>query len=612
MDDKIQTGLLEAFSVAWEPPFSGSIFEWAKKYIELPSNYAIQGKFEVSPHMVQPFHELLDPSTRQLNLIAATQTGKTLISELFLPYLICNDPGPTMKLHQTVDMAQLFAQTRLLPLLDRCKPVKTMLEYQRYSAKKKGVTLPHMSVIIDGAKENVLHGMSIRYLLLDEVHLYDSDVVQKALSRTTAFSHNRKILVTSQPGVEGDQLSRQNTGLDYEWGWTCPYCNNVQPYFWSKEKEDGTWAGFVWQKIYESGSTEILDYEKTGASTRLFCYYCTGSVGDTPSERHMLNISGSYILLKDNGDHAVKTYRWTAFTNEQISFKEKTIQYLLGRSAHKQTGTTDALMLFNQQVLGKEWKRSTVIDPGKVLTAAFNPSDLWKEEIFRCLTVDYQRKHGQKFYCVTAWSRTECRVLDHSFVATWEEIYNIQKKWNIPSPAVFIDYGYNSEEVAKEAVKHIQPIKVGKRIEAYGWICLKGDGQHDMGFPHKDGTRRYFSQEQKVAVNNFQFARLYLWSNLPIKSSLMWIRDNKSDVKLVLPSNDPEFETHLNAENLEDVLDKRTGLMTKRWVQKHDNNHYLDCMAMAVVAANMRGIFLVPIVDVRYDVSTPNKKVEQE
>ena len=604
MEAVIENELLTSFNAAWNPPWTGSIYEWAHRNVELPNAYAVQGRFDISisKYLIPPLDDLLNNKVVQVNIIAATQTGKTMGSEIFIPYIICNDPGPVLKLHQSEEMAGLFAETRLIPLLQNCKPVKAMLDYNRFSAKKKGILLPHMAATIGGAKENLLHGVSIRYLMLDECHLYDKEVIVKAKSRTTAFSHNKKILLTSQPGIEKDQLSEQNTGLDYQWGWKCPSCTILQPYYWTKEKQDGTWAGFNWIKTYTSGSLDEYDYEATGASTKLNCYYCTASVSDTPVEREYLNSTGEYILIKDNGDHSVHTYRWPAFVNKGISFKEKTIQYLLARAAHKQTGNLDALQIFTQQVLGQEWKRTTVYDAAKVLISSFNPSDLWKEEIFRCMAVDYQKKYATKFFVVTAWSKTECRVLEHGLVLTWDEVEVIQKKWKIPAPGVFVDSGFNSDEVYKQCCAHIQPIKIGKRIEAYGWYALKGDGQHN-DYPHKDGTRRYYSQETKIAINNIQFARLHLWSNFAIKTSLVWIRDGKSDIKMVMPAIDPEFERHMHSETLEEVIDAKTGLKIKRWIKRHDDNHFFDCMSMCILAANMRGIFLIPIKDHTYIIS---------
>src|ERR1051326_2775887 len=244
MNDKLRKSLINGFKESIEPPYTGSIAEWGKDYISLPPNFAIQGSFDISlsNYLRSPMEDLRNPNVNQINLVGATQTGKTLVSEIFIPYIIINSPGPILRLHQTDEMAQLFVETRLLPLLDNCKPVKSIIVNHRFSAKKTGINLPHMAVKIGGAKDNLLHGSSVRYLLMDEVWLYSQQVVEKAKARTTAFGNNKKILLTSQPGEEGDQLDEENRGLIYEWGWRCPHCQTTQSYYWSKEKENnGGW-----------------------------------------------------------------------------------------------------------------------------------------------------------------------------------------------------------------------------------------------------------------------------------------------------------------------------------------------------------------------------------
>lgn len=596
MEISVQAELLQSFSDALEPPFSGSVYEWASINVSLPTSYAVQGSFDISisPYLIKPFHDLKDTYVSQVNLVGATQTGKTLVSEIFIPYVIANSPGPVLKLHQSDEMSQTFVETRLIPLLKNCKVVAPLLEQERYAAKKTGIILPHMSIKVSGQKENILHGLTVKYLLLDEVWLYEKDAVTKAKARTTAFGNQKKILITSQPGIEGDQLSQEDTGLSYEWGWRCKECNNLQPWYWSKEKENGSWAGIVWDKTYKEATRFEYDYEATGQSARLQCFHCSASYKDTDENRRHLNDSGDYILTKDNGNHAVHTYSWCAFVNPKISFKEKTIQYLQATSQHKKTGLTDGLKIFRQQVLGQAWKRTAGIDVSKVLVQTFNPDETWKEQVFKCLSVDYQRKHEMKFWSVIAFSPTEIRIVDHGYCAKWDDIDAIAKKHRISPPAVCVDSGYNASEVYLEAYNHGAMVVIGKKIDRWGWTCLKGDDA-DEGYPHKlpDGTKimKYFSPMTKVAINNTQWVRLYHWGNFPIKTTLHHIREGKSDMTLVLPTADADFNEQINAESLVEVQDNKTGLRKLQWQKRHDNNHYLDCLCQAIVMCQMSGKF---------------------
>lgn len=597
MNDKLKKNLIQEFRNSIEPIFSGTIAEWAKEFISLSPAFSIQGSFDISlSNYLKPiFLDLRNPDINQINLIAATQTGKTLCSEIFIPFIILHSPGPALKLHQSDEMADQFTETRLIPILENCKPVKSILTNtkNRFAATKKGIILPHMSVKIAAAKENVLHGMSIRYLLLDEVWLYtDPQAVEKAKARTTAFGNNKKILLTSQPGLENDLLDRENTGLVYEWGWRCRECNNLQPWYWSKEKEDGTWAGITWTKHYSNETSSSYDFQKTGDSAKLNCYYCSASY--TEKDRKYLNDTGEYIQIADHGDHKVKTYTWCAFVNPKITFKEKCIQYIQAKLDNKKFGTTDAIKLFNQQVLGKPWKPSVAMDQGKILVNTFNKDEQWADQIFKCLSVDYQQKHSMKFYAVVAFSRSEIRIVDHGYVAKWDEIHKIAELHKLPPPAVGIDSGFQASEVYLEAVNHGKIIKLGKHIERVGWTCLKGADKDD-GWPHIGPNRekivKYYSPMVRAAVSNNQYARLFHWSNFAIKTILYNIREGKSDMKLVLPTPDPDFTQQLNAETLQEVLDPKTGLRKNRWVKISDNNHYLDVLCQAITLCMMASRF---------------------
>lgn len=616
MDNALKVSLVESFNNAFEAPFTGSIYAWAHENIDLPSSYAVQGRFDVSisKYLIKPLEDLQNRDIQQVNLIASTQTGKSLVQEIFLPYLIINDAGPTLRLQQTDEMSKTFVETRIIPVLQRCKATKELLDNERFTATSTGITLPHMFVKMTSAKENLLHGLTIRYLLMDEVWLYDKQSVIKAKARTTAFGNRKKILITSQPGIEGDQLFDEMTGKIFEWGWRCKECHQLQPYSWTKEVNGisgSSWAGMIWDKKLKDGGT--YDYEATGDTARLQCEYCTGSLVDSESNRRYLNDNGDYILVKDNGNPQCHTYQWPAFVNQKISFKEKVIQYLQAVTTHKRLGTTDGLRLFRQQVMGQFWKRSGPIETSKVLAVAFNPNEKWPDEIFRCIAVDYQRKHEMKFYVVCSFSKNEIRVLEHAFCATWDDIVTLQNKWKVPSAGVFVDSGYNADEIYKECCAHSQPIVFNRKVILFGWWAMKGDGGHEY-YPHKVGNdiiRKYYSPEVKASINNSQFARLILWANLPIKNMLFHIRENKSDIKLIVPTPDPQFDEQLNAESLEWVEDKRTGLKTPRWIKTSDNNHYLDCMCMALVAATMRGIYTTHVIDSQNIITAYSGSIKQ-
>ena len=107
--------------------------------------------------------------------------------------------------------------------------------------------------------------------MMDEVWQYNEGVVEKAKARTTAFGNTKKIIISSQPGIEGDQLDKEHTGKLFEWQWKCPHCNAYQSYNWNIQKSDDSWAGMIWEKQYIDATSGSYDIERTAATAKLQC-----------------------------------------------------------------------------------------------------------------------------------------------------------------------------------------------------------------------------------------------------------------------------------------------------------------------------------------------------
>lgn len=597
MDPAIVQEFNAAYAEALSPPWSGSVDEWCSQYVELPNAYAIPGKFDVtySPYLKQPFKDFRDPTIRMVNLYAATQCAKSLCAELFIPYVIVNDPGPMMRLHQSDEMAATFTETRLIPLLKACPPVKQLLAYNRFAATKRGINLPHMNIKIGSAKETLLHGMSLRYLLMDEVHLYDKGVVEKAIARTTAFAQRRKIIISSQPSESDSELAKYaNAGLVYVWQWRCFKCGEYQNWEWNKlwpDKTSGSGYGVTWDKKVDSDKNYLMD--ETGATARLVCKSCRHEHADTQSNRRRLVDEGRYHCIKTDGDTGVRTYMWPGFVNPAITFKEKVVQYLQAKNKERFFGLADDLQTFYNQVLGVEWKKGERLEPSRILVQSYDTNAEWPEEGARFMTVDYQRANSIKYYLIRAWSdKGDSRLLAHGYVTNWDEIEALRVRWKVPIANVGVDSGYSSEEVYGESVKRGAPAQIGKMKVWVGWTCLKGDGQKKE-YLHKDGVKRYYSQEIRGDPNfpmNSKYrglvARVYLWSNYSVKSILARLRDNQTHSKWVSNTQEQAYLDQLHSE----VFDG----LKNRWVPKNEhnpNNHYWDLENMNLVMAMMLGCF---------------------
>ncbi|MDP0501848.1 MAG: hypothetical protein Q7P63_17275 [Verrucomicrobiota bacterium JB022] len=140
----------------------------------------------------------------------------------------------------------------------------------------------------------------------------------------------------------------------------------------------------------------------------------------------------------------------------------------------------------------------------------------------RFLTVDVQMDHF--WLVVRSWSAEgQSRLLWCQRALTWEEIEQVQERFEIHPGLVFIDAGYNSYEVYR-------------RCAARGWTALMGDGNH-ASFWHNDGKRRmqrFYSPARRTDVSG-RTCLMHYWSNLSIKDILARLRRESG----------PDGETHM-------------------------------------------------------------------
>lgn len=595
MNKEVRKELIGIYSNNLTPPYMGGIRKWAEENVILPPAYAIPGKLDmsISPYLLEPLHDIDDPKVTQINLALATQVGKSLVAEIAIPYWIMNKPKPILRIFHNDAVSNTFAETRLIPLLRNINAMKALLSHDRFSTRKNAINLPHVSVTMKGCNESMAHGLSIGYLLCDEIHQWDVGMFNKFLARTTAFSGRRKIICCSQPSQVGSEWDTiYSKGIVYEWQWLCPSCGKRQPYIWSKEKKTGGYAGFNWDTILNNdGSTNINDSSKT---TWLECEECDHRVHDTPIERRYLNDTGKYVCIKSDGDSAIKSYTCPNFVNINLTFESAATQYMLAKKMLKYTGLTEQMEIFVTQVLGKFYKKDELVDVSKIITEYYDKS-VDKDWIVS-MGVDVQRVGAVKYYCVRAWHRNgnESRRLDFGVSIHWEEIEEIRKKYNVPLPMVHVDSGdgESTVEVYQECLKRGQIIKVGGALQYISWTPTKGDGAK-TSYKHSDDITRLYSP---VSNQDSGFphghklkgipAPLVLFSNYSLKTILANLRDNAMpNVEWKIDVADEEYDRQMYAEGLKDVIDKKSGLTQKRWIQTRQENHFWDCEVLCLLGA---------------------------
>lgn len=129
------------------PVKSETIHAWASRTISLPQSSAVPGSFTTSrsKYMEDVFHALLDAETRRIICQWAIQIGKTLVSEIWIAYLLLHSHNNVLHAFQTGTVAEEFADSRLNVLLNSIPEIQAMFEgAKRNSVKKTDINLPEV------------------------------------------------------------------------------------------------------------------------------------------------------------------------------------------------------------------------------------------------------------------------------------------------------------------------------------------------------------------------------------------------------------------------------------------------------------------------------------
>lgn len=222
-----------------KPPRRINVSAWAALTRMLSSESSPEpGKWsnERAPYQVCMMDAFNEKNTQEITVMAAAQTAKTEIILNMIGFIIDNDPGPIMLVQPTKTMARSFSRKRLEPMLRDCKSLAEKV--QGYVSNVTDKYFPGGFLFLIGSNSsNELAGTPIRYLFLDEVDRYKSNVgdegdpVELAEKRTANFSNRKKVRV-STPGLKGTSkiYSLYLRSTQETWRVPCPKCGEYQKF----------------------------------------------------------------------------------------------------------------------------------------------------------------------------------------------------------------------------------------------------------------------------------------------------------------------------------------------------------------------------------------------
>lgn len=560
-------------------PDRSPIYQWARRHVDLPESYVIPGKFNVdlSPHLRPIFDALQDDTVRTVTVSKSIQSGGTLIADVWVPWLIVNQPGPISWTMHTDDMVALHAKTRLNPILDRCAPVAQLLPRVGPMRTTTEIYFGNFFLVLNSANLSDQQSQSIRFKINDEIwHPKWQNIYSEAIGRVTRFEEagTSKVLNISQGGWENDVSDvAWRAGHMAEWSAKCKSCGRLYPLnFRQMMRDDATRrAGVVWDESARRDDG-TFDEAQAGATARFRCPHCGHEHPDTDATREHWRRTGEYVFTRPDAPTSNRSFHFESLVTRPMRLLAE--EFCRAENEFQKTGSTDARRVFRQKREARAW-----VEPRQTVTLTagngdFNTDDYAAgqrvpSEQHRFMVMDRQKDH--RWVEIGAYSLendgTVYRQLWFGRVDTKEQARQLQTRYLVPDACVAQDRRYEPQQVDAECL-------------AFGWRGLEGVKKKTWtlrneqtnafeNFPHSDPLWASINGRQ---VPYYQFSGYHCKDILSAALA-------GNGIRWLLPRDvNPLYLEHVKAE---EKIEVRPGVWEWREI-KQNANHGLDTSAMII------------------------------
>ena len=565
------------------PAYSGDPVEWLEANVLAIPDSPMPGPFraERTPWIAEALRIAADPETRLLTVLASIQSGKSLLARLFSCYIIANQPGPTMILQATDAEAKDFSIRYLRPVWNNCPPVKAKFKNDDMERSTTS-DFDRMTIYCRGIhNETNLQRLSLRYVIADECWMAPQGHLAEASARVTAFGWMGKRIMMSQGGQDGQEFHQLHEQTDMrEWNMCCPSCGHLQPWAWSQVKfPDDAKVNDEWDLI------------RVSQGTTFECVSCKVRLPDTNATRLEANVKGKFVSTKQSSNVSYVGLHWNSIAT--MSWGELAVMMIKAKEAIEEYGDEEPLRIFIQKRLAEKFEEQ----PDEIKTEA-KPGDFvmgadWEHEggfvkgrptaynnitpeqraepdfvRMRFMGVDVQKRGF--YWVIRGWSGDgRSRLVDCGYCFSWAQLADAHKKYGVHPANVFIDSGYQPDEVLAACA-------------ANGWVATRGDQRNEFSWRVKTpaGIKtelRPYSAPVVEAVGNKRVKRFY-FSNLRLKDVLAALI--KRGKHMIPKDVSDEYKDQMKSE-------KRTiGTNGKPfWEAIAKDNHFWDCEVILTLPA---------------------------
>lgn len=548
------------------------VSQWAEKYRVLDESSNLSGRWSnsVTPYLVGIMDAFNDPHIREIYLCKGSQLGGTEALINMLGYLIAEEPGPTMIVYPSDDLAKDISNDKLKPAFRLMPKIKK--QFYENSSKELRLKFKTMTIYLRGAgSPSKLASKAIKYLFFDEIDKMggaskkEASPYSLAMERIKTFKSQSKVYACSTPTLKTNYIWQLHDNADEvrEYFVPCPECG------------EKIRLEFKQIKFCEDPEKKMSPYERA-QTAKYICPECGCVIMDKDKPK-MLR-AGDWKTVKKRGVGNPKTvgFRINSLYSIFVTWAEVAEEFL------KSYEDPEMLQNFANSWLAEPWedtKLKTTADLVKERQTDYEEMEVpdWAVE----LTGGIDVQEASVYWVIRAWGErwTSQLIARGQETNLWktDEIMNLnymKRDGSKLTPSlVLVDSGDQTDMVydfCADTSDYTLPAKgASKRLETdYKYSVINKAGSRACGINLVIiDTAKY---KDRIA------ARLQ--------------RENGAGSWMVFSGIDEEYAEQVTAEH---KINERqaNGTPIQKWVKKSSrgDNHYLDAEVYAMAAADIRG-----------------------
>lgn len=565
------------------------VSEWAEKYRVLDESSNLSGKWSnaVTPYLIDIMDTFNSPYIREVYLCKGSQLGGTEVLINMLCYIVSEEPGPTMIVYPSDDLAKDISNDKLKPAFRLVPRIKRI--FYENSSKELRLKFKTTTVYLRGAgSPSKLASKAIKYLFFDEIDKMggaskrEASPYNLAMERIKTYKSQSKVYACSTPTLKSNYIWQLHDNADEvrEYFVPCPHCGEYQ-------KLDFKQVHFA-----KDEENKMSPYDR--AKTAVYvCKECGCEILDKDKPKMLRQGEWRVVKKRGIGEPHTVGFRisslysifvtWAAAAEEFLKSKEDPEQLQNFANSWLAEPWEDTKLKTTKELVKKrqtEYKELIVPDWALKLTGG----------------IDVQEKCV--YWVIRAWgenwtsqliSRGQEKNLNRA-----DEIMNL----------------YYEKENGEKLVPSLVLVDSGDQTDTVYDFCADTT---DYTLPCK-GASRPMQTDYRLSVINKMGSKakginLVLIDTAKYKDRIAsrMKRENGPGAWMVFNGIDEDYAEQVTAEH-KVTIRQENGIPKQIWTKKdeHGDNHYLDAEVYAMAAADMLGARTWHLE--RYETQKPEEK----